>query len=103
MVEPEKWGFVEIEVRSVEEAVAAAESWNHSEHSLVMMLDNMSNDEHAKVREEVVGKNILLEISGGITLDNLPSITDVDVISASALNQGVPHIDFSMLLEGVEA
>ena len=103
MVEPEKWGFVEIEVRSVAEAVAAAESWNHSEHPLVMMLDNMSNDEHAKVREEVVGKNILLEISGGITLDNLPSITDVDVISASALNQGVSHIDFSMLLEGVEA
>jgi len=100
-VEPEQWGFVEIEVRSVEEAAAAAEAWQHGQ-PMVMMLDNMSGAEHAAVKEGVTEDNIILEISGGITLDNLATTAGADVVSASALNQGVSHIDFSMLFEGVE-
>jgi nicotinate-nucleotide pyrophosphorylase (carboxylating) len=99
-VEPEQWGFVEIEVRSVKEAAAAAEAWGHAQ-PMVMMLDNMSSAEHAAVKEGITGKNIILEISGGITLDNLAAVAGADVVSSSALNQSVTHVDFSMLFEGV--
>ena len=99
-VEPEHWGFVEIEVRTVEEAVAATKAWKHTQ-PLVMMLDNMADAEHRVVKMEVAEENIILEISGGITLENLAAISNADVVSASALNQGVPHVDYSMLFEGV--
>ena len=100
-VNPQEWGFVEIEVRSQEEALRAANTWIHPQ-SLVIMLDNMSAEECISTRNSIRDPRIILEVSGGITLDSLMDWRGVDVISASALNQGVPHLDLSLLFEGVE-
>ena len=100
-IDPREWGFVEIEVRTVEQAVSAANSWKHSD-SLVIMLDNMSLEEQVVVKNALPTDNLILEASGGISVENVGSFTSVDVISASALNQGVPHLDMSIIFEGVD-
>jgi len=100
-IDPQEWGFVEIEVRTVEQAISAANSWKHDE-SLVIMLDNMALEEQAVVKDALSADNLILEASGGISVENLGSFTSVDVISASALNQCVPHLDMSIIFEGVE-
>lgn len=101
IIDPSKWGFVEIEVRTIEQAEDAAKYWDKDE-ALVIMLDNMNSEDCISVREKITAKNIVLEISGGIRFEKLGEITGVDVISASALNQGVPHLDMSIIFEGVE-
>lgn len=101
LIDPSEWGFVEIEVRTIEQAEDAARSWDKDE-ALVIMLDNMNSEDCMLVRERISAENIVLEISGGIRFEKLEEITGVDVISASALNQGVPHLDMSIIFEGVE-
>lgn len=62
-------------------------------------------------------REVLLECSGGLTLGNvreyvnngsgrhhLKAVTangnlDIDIISTSAVHQGVPHVDFSLKIE----
>jgi nicotinate-nucleotide pyrophosphorylase (carboxylating) len=65
-----------------------------------IMLDNMNID---KIREAVhlVNKQVTLEASGGITLENVREIaeTGVDYISIGALTHSAPAFDFSLLLE----
>jgi len=68
------------------------------------MLDNMNSDE---VREAVhlVNKQVDLEASGGITLENVREIaeTGVDYISIGALTHSAPAFDFSLLLDNPES
>jgi nicotinate-nucleotide pyrophosphorylase (carboxylating) len=65
----------------------------------VILLDNMSMDQ---LREAVCLNEgrVLLEASGGVTLDTVRRIaeTGVDFISVGALTHSAPAIDFSMEL-----
>lgn len=97
---PNMWGFIEIEVASANQAFEAAAAWTHPS-VLVIMLDNIEPDECRKIKQQIEKENIVIEVSGGIGFNDLQSWHGVDVLSASALNQGVEHIDFSMLFEGV--
>lgn len=69
----------------------------------IIMLDNMSVSE---VREAVEfvrksGCNVLLEVSGGITLENVAEYaeTGVDIISVGELTHSVKSLDISMEFE----
>ncbi len=86
---------IEVECRSVEEAVEAIEAGAD-----VVMLDNFEPQplkEAAKILKEKYPK-VLIEGSGGITVESLESYLNpyVDVLSMGSLTQGVPHIDFSL-------
>lgn len=109
---------VEVEVSSEEEADEAIEAGAD-----VVMLDNFTGEgvkiAAKNLKQRWAGKKqFLVEVSGGLTLDNveeyvtqgesciLPSLhtpdrdadlgVDIDIISTSALHQGVPHVDFSL-------
>ena len=51
--------------------------------------------------KENLRKYCILEASGGINIDSLEywADTDIEVISSSKLNRGVPPLDLSMLLD----
>ncbi|TGZ84386.1 nicotinate-nucleotide diphosphorylase [Ascodesmis nigricans] len=87
---------VEVEVRSEEEAIEAIEAGAE-----VVMLDNFKGDELRKVArslKEKYGKRVLLECSGGLTVQNVGEFIcdDLDIISTSAIHQSTQHIDFSL-------
>lgn len=102
---------VEVECSSEAEAIVAIESGAD-----VVMLDNFTADQAsaavASLRARFAGsttatqtapaaghnKNFLLEISGGLTSENLAGYANagVDVLSTSSIHQGVPHVDFSL-------
>ena len=44
------------------------------------------------------GKGFLIEVSGGLTEENVEGFvcSDVDIISTSSIHQGVQHVDFSL-------
>jgi nicotinate-nucleotide pyrophosphorylase (carboxylating) len=86
---------IEIEVRTVAEAVEAAEAGAD-----IIMLDNMSiEDMRQAVR--LVGGRALIEASGGITLDNVRAVaeTGVNFISVGALTHSAKAMDISLELE----
>jgi nicotinate-nucleotide pyrophosphorylase (carboxylating) len=63
------------------------------------MLDNMSIEEMRQVARELGGK-VLLEASGGVTLQTVRSVaeTGVDVISIGALTHSAHTLDISLEL-----
>lgn len=96
---------VEVECQSeseADEAIAAGAD--------VVMLDNFSGEGvkiaarnlkqkwSAEDRMGKGGKGFLIEVSGGLTEDNVEGFVcaDVDVISTSSIHQGVQHVDFSL-------
>ena len=83
---------VEIEVETVDEAVEALEAGAD-----VVLLDNMSPDEMRRV-VEISGGRVLLEASGGVTLDTVRAVaeTGVDLISVGALTHSVRALDISL-------
>lgn len=83
---------VEIEVRTVEEALEATEAGAD-----IVMLDNMSPEEMRRAVEVVRGR-ALLEASGGITLDNVRRVaeTGVDFISVGAITHSPRALDLSL-------
>lgn len=88
---------IEIEVETVEDALLVA-----SEGADIVMLDNMGVDEALKTVDSLKSKglrdNILVEISGGITEDNILdyAVLDVDIISLGALTHSVNSLNFSL-------
>lgn len=90
---------VEVEVTTVQEAgdavVAGAD---------IIMLDNMSPDETRHAVELVNGR-AKIEVSGGITLDNIRQavMSGVDIISIGALTHSVKALDISIELEIAQA
>jgi len=86
---------IEVECRDINEAeeaiVAGAD---------VIMLDNYSPKKLKEESKTIKFKypHILLEASGGVTLDTLPEYfcDSIDIISMGALTQSVPHVDFSL-------
>lgn len=63
----------------------------------IILLDNMSP---SKIREavKIIKSKALIELSGGITLDNIKDIanTGIDIISIGALTHSAPAMDISM-------
>jgi nicotinate-nucleotide pyrophosphorylase (carboxylating) len=88
---------VEVECQSEAEAVEAIEAGAD-----VVMLDNFT-PEGVKVaarnlKEKYGRQRVLVEVSGGLTEDNVKGFVteDVDIFSTSSIHQGVKHVDFSL-------
>ena len=83
---------LEIEVSTPAEAREAAEAGAD-----IIMLDNMGPE---TIREAVdlIGGRALVEVSGGVTRDNLAALTasGVDIVSAGALTHSAVAVDISM-------
>ena len=89
---------IEVECQSVTEAHEAIRAGAH-----VVMLDNFSAEmvqpAAKELKDEWRGKReFLVEVSGGLTEENVKAFAcpDVDIISTSSIHQGVPHVDFSL-------
>jgi nicotinate-nucleotide pyrophosphorylase (carboxylating) len=89
--------IIEIEVRSLEELEQALEHGGEA-----ILLDNMSVEDvkRAVVRCSRVERRIPLEVSGGITLENVRAYaeTGVNFISVGALTHSAKAMDMSMRL-----
>ena len=88
---------IEIEVTSLDQAVNAAKAGAD-----IVLLDNMNARDVAKsvasLKAEGFRDKVLVEASGGITIENLASYarTGVDVISVGAITHSARAIDMSM-------
>lgn len=78
-----------VDISGAEEAVAAGAD--------VIMLDNMDTDQTRRAVEVINGRAIV-EVSGGVTRNNLTALADtgVDVISVGALTHSAGSVDLSM-------
>ena len=89
---------IEIEVESVEDGEKAARLGAD-----IIMFDNMKPEKIAegvaKVRK--IDSRIIIEASGGVTLDNIGDYakTGVDVVSLGALTRDAKWLDFSLDME----
>ncbi len=95
-------GPVIAEARDVDEAVAAVRGG-----AAVVMLDNLTPEAGlgsavVAVREAAsdLGRDVLIEASGGVNLDNVRAYAEagVDRISVGELTRSAPALDFSMLM-----
>lgn len=86
---------IEIEVTSLDELEEALEA-----RPDIILLDNMSVDD-ARRAVELAG-DVVLEVSGGVTLDNVGSYADAGVqyISVGRLTHSAPALDISLELSG---
>lgn len=88
---------IEIEVESVEDAIIACENGAD-----IVMLDNMSPEEAQStlnaLKEKGLRENVLIEISGGITEDNILDYAplDVDIISLGSITHQASSLNFSL-------
>jgi len=85
----------EVEVRSLDELRAALEF-----KPTIIMLDNFSNESIKEAMAIVcaAAHRPLVEVSGGVTKDRLPSLHElgVDAVSAGFLTTHAPNVDISM-------
>lgn len=83
---------IEIEVQGIEEAQEAVNAGAD-----ILLLDNMSLEDISEVVRQFHGK-VLIEVSGGMTLENVDDIakTGVDYISIGALTHSAPALDLSL-------
>jgi nicotinate-nucleotide pyrophosphorylase (carboxylating) len=86
---------IEVEVKSSEEAVEAADA-----KADIVMLDNMSLEDMEKTVKLIKGR-CTIEASGNVTLDNVRAIaeTGVDIISIGALTHSPKALDINMKLD----
>jgi nicotinate-nucleotide pyrophosphorylase (carboxylating) len=86
---------IEVEVKTVQEALEAAEAGAD-----IVMLDNMSLQDMCEAAKSIHGR-ALIEASGGITLDKVRAIaeTGVDFISVGALTHSAKALDISLEFE----
>ena len=88
---------IEIEVESVKDALTAA--LNGAD---IILLDNMSVEEIKKTAAELKKKGlrdkVLLEASGGVSLENVGdyAMVGVDIISIGRLTHSAPSLDVSL-------
>ena len=82
---------IQVEVESLEEATEAAEAGADA-----LLLDGMSPEQMEGVVRRYTGR-ILIEASGGITLENVRRVaeTGVDLISVGALTHSPRALDIS--------
>jgi nicotinate-nucleotide pyrophosphorylase (carboxylating) len=83
---------ISVEVESMEQVRQALQG-----KADVILLDNMSPSKIQQAVEIIKGK-VLVEVSGGITMNNIRDIakTGVDIISIGALTHSAPAMDLSM-------
>lgn len=83
---------IEVEVESLEGLDEALDN-----RVDIIMLDNMDNTTMAAAVKKTAGR-ALLEASGNMTLDRIPSVADtgVDIISVGALTHSVKSLDISL-------
>ena len=68
----------------------------------VVMLDNLEPGElketARRLKEHYGRGRFLVEVSGGLTEENVGEFVceELDVVSTSAIHQGVRHVDFSL-------
>ena len=90
---------IEIEVETLEDAIQCVEN------GADVMLDNMSGVEVKQVIDELerldIRKNSLIEVSGGITKENILDYVEygVDIISIGALTHSSRSLNFSLKIE----
>ncbi len=86
---------IEVEVKSPEEAVQAADA-----SADIIMLDNMNLEDMRQAVRLVKGR-ALIEASGGITLENVRAVaeTGVDLVSIGALTHSPKALDISLELD----
>lgn len=96
---------VEVECQSeaeADEAIAAGADVvmldNFSGEGVKMAARNLKQKWSAEDRMGKGGREFLIEVSGGLTENNVEGFVcaDVDVISTSSIHQGVQHVDFSL-------
>src|SRR3970282_28600 len=83
---------IQVEVESLEEATEAAEAGADA-----LLLDGMPPEQMEEVVRRYTGR-ILIEASGGITLENVRRVaeTGVDLISVGALTHSPRALDISL-------
>jgi nicotinate-nucleotide pyrophosphorylase (carboxylating) len=86
---------VEVEVTSVEEAIAAAEAGAD-----IVLLDNMSPEEMRRAVDQMP-ERVKTEASGGINLKNVRAVakSGADIISIGALTHSAEALDISLEIE----
>lgn len=86
---------VEVEIESVDELEGVIEAGAD-----VVMLDNMAPEEMRRAVEIANGR-VLLEASGGITLETVRAVAEsgVDLISVGALTHSAPSLDVGLDFE----
>ena len=65
----------------------------------IIMLDNMPPSKGKKIAEKIrkINKNILIEVSGGVTQNNVADYVEfADRISLGCLTHSIKSIDFSL-------
>ena len=88
---------IEIEVESIDDAIIACENGAD-----IVMFDNMTPQEAQDtlnaLEEKNLRKDVLIEISGGITEDNILDYAplDVDIISLGSLTHQASSLNFSL-------
>ena len=89
-------GLVEIEVENLDQLQQALDAGAD-----IVLLDNFSTEELRRAVQQTAGQ-AELEVSGGVTLDNVRKIaqTGVDYISVGALTKNVRAVDLSMRFVG---
>lgn len=87
--------IVEVEIERVTELEAVIEAGAD-----VVMLDNMAPEEMREAVEAAAGR-VLLEASGGITLETVRAVAEsgVDMISVGALTHSAPSLDVGLDFE----
>lgn len=87
---------VEVEVRNEQELAEALEAGADA-----VLLDNMTPDQIRR-SSATVGDSAIIEISGGITIDNIDRYGSLgaDIISIGGLTHSAPSADISFLLAG---
>ena len=88
---------VEVEVSTIDEVKEAT-----AVGADVIMLDNM-NIRQIKESIALIGDRAIVEVSGGITRDNIARLADVgvDLISVGAFTHSARSMDISMRIEGL--
>jgi len=93
---------VEIEVKSLEELEILL---NSNAPIDILLLDNFSEDELKKAIKMIKEKkpHIKIEVSGGITLENVDKFAKfgIDFISSGALTHSVKAVDISLKIETI--
>ncbi|MBI4804006.1 MAG: carboxylating nicotinate-nucleotide diphosphorylase [Desulfovibrio sp.] len=86
---------LEIECRTLEEVTQAV-----ALHPERIMLDNMTLDQMRQALT-MIPEGIETELSGGVTLENLPALgaLGADYISVGRITHSAPYADFSMQIE----
>jgi len=97
--------FIEVEVESLDQAVAAAKFHKAEGVPDMILLDNMTPDDVAKCIEAIrreAGSEILIEASGGITSKNIGAYVEAgaDMISTSRMTLFATPLDISMKIIG---